>query len=321
MVLKFYTRKGICQYLNNRKQAQNYQFINLFNNIMSKINLLIIGIIVLVGGAFIGYYGLGSNGSTSGALKASKNYRITAQADGMALWQFPDKRALDPALFGTPQNPLLTNLFPLKMRDVNNAGTAYTTTSKPVPFSNKTKETTGSINISIEDLTALDGPNSKDKATMEANFKGPKGEDFKVVLKKLISKGGDHQMFGGVGTNVLMHGATGIGTPLVAQEFSYSTLSGAGDLYKDGKLIDSGRVIHMMVSERTRDSNFKIGFGVAKPKELEIHLMLPPKKGTAMGPVENSVPTGVILPNGVEQPFIHTNFYGNIKMTGDQFIG
>ena len=211
-------------------------------------------------------------------------------------------------------------LLPLAARDVNSDGTAYTTTKKPGPFSNNIKKTTGSIKISVEDLTALDNPNSKDKAEVEANFKGPNGEDFRVVLTKLIPVGPDHPFFGGVGTNVLMHGDTGIGTPLVPRAFSYITLWGVGDLYKDGKLADKGRIIHVMVTERTRDDNFKLGFGVAKPDELEIHLILPPQKGSPTGPIDSPVPTGVILPNNVEQPFIHVNFYGNIKMTGNPFV-
>jgi len=287
---------------------------------MNKTNLLVMGLVLLVVGFFIGSYGIRSGNSNGDAQKVAKNYEMSVQSDGMALWQFPDKRELDPNIFGTPQNPLNADLFPLAKRDVNVEGTAYTTIKKPSMFSNKTKETTGSIKISISDLTAKDGPNSKDKAEMEANFKGPDGEDFRVVLKKLISTGGQHQMFGGVGTNVLMHGASGIGTPLVAEVFSYITLWGVGDFYVNGELADTGRIIHLMVSERTRDDNFKIGFGIAKPDEIEIHLAMPPKKGTPTGPIDSPLPTGIILPNGVEQPFIHTNFYGNIKFSGNQFV-
>ena len=276
---------------------------------MSKTNLLVVGIVLLVIGFAIGFSSFGTDDTTENVSKSAKSYEMVAQADGLAIWQF-----------GTPQNPLNVELLPLGMRDVNEAGTAYTTVNKPLMFSNKIKETSGSIKITVSDRTAKDGPDSKDKATMEANFKGPNGEDFRVVLKKLISKGGAHEMFGGVGTDVLMHGGTAIGTPLVAEEFSYITLWGVGDFYKDGELVDQGRIIHVMVSERTRDEDFKVGFGVAKPDELEIHLAMPPKKGTPTGPIDSSLPTGVILPNGVEQPFIHTNFYGDIKITGNQFV-
>lgn len=280
---------------------------------------LIVGVIALLAGGLIGSMSIPPK-------EIVKEVRIpgtevSAQASGQAIWQFPDKRALDPALFGTPQNPLNTELLPLEARDVNSDGNAYTTIKKPSMFSNNIKEVSGSIRISVEDLTPLDTPKSLDRAEMEASFKGPSGEDFKVVLKKLIPVGPEHQFFGGVGTDVLMHGATGIGTPLVSKEFSYITLWGVGDFYRDGKLIDTGRIIHVMVSERTRDDNFKVGFGVAKPDELEIHLAMPPKKGSPTGPVDSPLPTGVILPNGKEQPFIHVNFYGNINVEGDRYLG
>lgn len=256
----------------------------------------------------------------SAAVTATPSGEMTASASGTAIWQLPDKRTLNPEIFGTPQNPLNIDLLPLAARDTNVAGTAYTTLKKPAMFSNNFKKVNGSIKVTVEDLTALDTPRSKDRATVEADFEGPNGEQFRIVLQKLISVGSDHPFFGGVGTNILMHGSTGIGTPLVAREFSYITLWGIGDLYKDGELIDSGRIVHVMVSERTRDTNFKAGFGVAQPDKLEIHLALPPKKGSPAGHIDSPVPTGVILPNGAEQPFMHVNFYGNIKVAGNQFI-
>jgi len=241
-------------------------------------------------------------------------------ASGTALWQFPDKRALNAEIFGTPAAPMNVELLALDKRGVSADGTAYTTIKKPLMFSNKIKMTTGSFKMSVEDNSAKDGKNSKDKIAMEANFKGPKGRDFRVTMNKLITGGGEHPMFGGVGLGVLMHGGTGIGTPLVAQEFSYITAWGLGTVFIDGKKVDSKRVIHVMVSERMRDDNFKLGFGVAKPKQLEIHLAMPPLKGAPGGPVASAIPTGVMLPNGKEQPFMHVNFYGNIKLEGDRFF-
>ena len=286
---------------------------------MSKSNILIGGIAILLIGFYVGSLRSDSTYISDTSLSQT-SIKMSATADGIAIWQFPDKRALDPELFGTPQSPINVDLLPIAMRETNAEGTAYTTIKEPSMFSNKIKETTGSITLSIEDLTAKDGANSKDKAEMEANFKGPNGEDFKVVLKKLIPVGPEHTFFGGVGTNVLMHGATGIGTPLVVEEFSYITLWGLGEFYIDGKLVDENRIIHVMVSERTRDENFKLSFGVAQPDNLEIHLAMPPKKGSPDGPVDSPLPTGVILPNGNEQPFIHTNFYGNIELVGNTFV-
>lgn len=245
---------------------------------------------------------------------------MSASADGVAIWQFPDKRALDPDLFGTPASPLNVELLPLENRDTTADGSAYTTIKNPAMFSNKIAMIDGTFDMQVRDLTAKDGPTSRDEIAMEAEFKGPKGRTFRVVMNKVIPKGPDHPFFGGVGTNVLMHGQTGIGTPLVAEEFSYITAWGIGDMYIDGEMVDSGRVVHIMVSERTRDDDFKVGFGVAKPDELEIHLAMPPVKGSPTGPQPSPVPTGVMLPNGKEQPFIHVNFYGNAKVGGNRFV-
>ncbi len=248
------------------------------------------------------------------------NTKVSASADGTAIWQFPDKRLLNPEIFGTPDTPYNVELFPLEMRDISEDGMAYTRIKNPSMFSNNIKKTTGSISIVVEDLTAKDRPDSKDTATVEANFKWPNGENFRVVLKKLIPVWPDHPFFGWVGTNVLMHGGTGIWTPLVEQEFSYITLWGLWDLYKNDKLIDTKRIVHVMASERTRDENFQIGFWVALPNQLEVHLALPPKKGSPNGPIDSPVPTWVILKNGSEQPFMHVNFYDNIKIKGNKFV-
>jgi len=255
----------------------------------------------------------------SGAFADTPAAEMSASADGTALWQFPDRRALDPALFGTPAAPLNVELLPLANRLATADGSAYTTIKNPSMFSNNIKMTTGAFQMSVVDATAKDGKDSQDKVAMDASFVGPNGQNFRVTMDKVIPVGPDHPFFGGVGTNVLMHGGTGIGTPLVAEEFSYFTAWGMGDIYIDGELIDSNRVVHVMVSERTRDAEFKVGFGVAQPDELEIHLAMPPVKGSPTGPVPSPVPTGVELPNGAEQPFIHVNFYGNASLAGNAF--
>jgi len=244
---------------------------------------------------------------------------MSATAEGQALWQFPDRRALDPALFGTPDAPYNAELLPLANRLVSADGSAFTTIKNPSMFSNNIKMTTGTFSMDVADLTAQDGMGSRDTVNMEATFTGPNGREFRVTMNKVIPMGPDHPFYGGVGTDVLMHGGTGIGTPLVTQEFSYITAWGIGNIYIDGALVDEKRVIHIMVSERTRDADFQVGFGVAMPDELEIHLAMPPLKGSPNGPVASPVPTGVMLPNGAEQPFIHVNFYGNATLEGNRF--
>ncbi len=246
---------------------------------------------------------------------------MSASADGVAIWQYPDRRDLDPALFGTPDAPINVDLLPLANRLVSDDGASYTTAKNMAMFSNKIEMTSGTFSMQVRDLSAKDGPDSLDEVEMEASFLSPAGQTIRVTMNKVIPVGPDHPFFGGVGTNVLMHGATGIGTPLVAEEFSYITAWGIGDIYVDGELADSKRVIHIMVSERTRDEDFVSGFGVAMPDELEIHLAMPPLKGSPNGPVASPVPTGVTLPNGNDQPFVHVNFYGNAELKGNRFFG
>ncbi len=243
-----------------------------------------------------------------------------ASADGVAIWQYPDRRALDPALFGTPDAPLNIDLLPLANRETTADGSAYTTIRNPAMFSNNIEMIEGSFAMQVRDLTAQDSRDSRDEIAMEAEFAAPDGRMIRVVMNRVIPVGPDHPFFGGVGTDVLMHGSTGIGTPLVAREFSYITAWGVGDIYVDGEMADSGRVVHVMVSERTRDADYMSGFDVAMPDELEIHLAMPPVRVSPDGPQPSPVPTGVMLPNGAEQPFIHVNFYGNAEVTGNRFV-
>jgi len=243
-----------------------------------------------------------------------------ASADGVAIWQYPDRRALDPALFGTPDAPLNIDLLPLANRETTADGSAYTTIRNPAMFSNNIEMIEGNFAMQVRDLTAQDSRDSRDEIAMEAEFAAPDGRMIRVVMNRVIPVGPDHPFFGGVGTDVLMHGSTGIGTPLVAREFSYITAWGVGDIYVDGEMADSGRVVHVMVSERTRDADYMSGFDVAMPDELEIHLAMPPVRVSPDGPQPSPVPTGVMLPNGAEQPFIHVNFYGNAEVTGNRFV-
>ena len=243
-----------------------------------------------------------------------------ASAEGVAIWQYPDRRALDPALFGTPDAPLNIDLLPLANRETTADGSAYTTIRNPAMFSNNIEMIEGNFAMQVRDLTAQDSRDSRDEIAMEAEFAAPDGRMIRVVMNRVIPVGPDHPFFGGVGTDVLMHGSTGIGTPLVAREFSYITAWGVGDIYVDGEMADSGRVVHVMVSERTRDADYMSGFDVAMPDELEIHLAMPPVRVSPDGPQPSPVPTGVMLPNGAEQPFIHVNFYGNAEVTGNRFV-
>ncbi len=273
----------------------------------------------------------GNPGLKEWALKRAEMYnimlgtngrKISVEASGEGIWMMPGLRELDPHIFGTPQNPDHTQLLPVEQRMVSADGTRFTTTAMPGPFSNNIAEIdNGHFNLYAEDNTLLDHPDSEDQAELEAVFYGPMGEkEYRVTLDTILPVGPEHNFFGGVGTDVLIHGDSNIGEPLMPKLWNYTTAWGLGELYIDGEMVDSNRLIHLMVSQRVRDENFQLGLNVAMPNQLEIHLILPPTKVEEGAVFDNPVPTGVMLPNGEEQPFIHVNFYENIEVTGNRFL-
>ena len=226
-------------------------------------------------------------------------------------------------MFGTPAEPKKTDLLALANRGINEAGDAYTNVINSWVFTFAKTNTEGTINLSVNDLTARDTPFSRDKATMEAEFKGPDGEDFRVVLKKIHKEGPyEHEVFGGVATNVLLHGTTGRGTPFVPREFSYIVIWGEGDLYRNGELIDSDLSVFVEVSQRASKENFKMRLNESEFEEvgMKIHLVLFASVTKDSGNEVPPMKTGIILPDGKEQPFIHVNFIENIKITGNELI-
>lgn len=237
---------------------------------------------------------------------------IQVKAGDDVRWILPGKRKLDPAVFGTPDQPIgfEPNIgVPLQAREKNEAGTAYTTTLMSTPFSDKFARVTGSLSLMARDVSAMDGPDTEDEVDFTATFTNPKGVEYKVVVKKAIPRGPDHPFFGGVATNHLMHGMTGIGTRLMPTQFVYLAFWGLGDLFVKGKKVDTHRIVHVMLGEKVRDENYKLVFDKDVNHEAtHLHLILPPVKGGPKGPVQSPVPTGFILPNGKQQPFLHIMF-------------
>ncbi|MDW7667957.1 MAG: hypothetical protein SCJ93_03970 [Bacillota bacterium] len=273
----------------------------------------------------------GNQGLKEWALEQGKKYgiylgingrKISVEASGEGIWIMPGKRDLDPHIFGTPQEPNHINILPVDQRMVSEDGESFTTTKMPGPFSNNVVEIdNGYFDLYVEDNTILDNPNSNDKATLEAVFYGPNGEnEYKVVVNKILPVGPEHTFFGGVGTDVYIHGDTNIGEPLLPKLWNYTAVWGIGDLYINDEMVDNSRLVHLMVGQRVRNENYELGFDVAMPDELEIHIVLPPTKIVDGMPTDSPVPTGVMLPNDQQQPFIHVNYYENINITGNRFL-
>lgn len=212
--------------------------------------------------------------------------RVT-QESGSTRLVLPGPRALDPAVFGTPARPAgfeTTAPFPLLGVPLGLRLTykgAYTITDHATPFSNWREVGTGSVRMTLVDATATDGARSKDKVDFEARFKLPDGVSYRVVCKKPLPHGMAYPFFGGVATNVLIHGGTGIGTRLMPTEFMYAGFWGVGDVYRDGKLVNPGHLIHVMLTEAVRGERYRLDFdgSVGQPPTTRtLHLMIPPYK-------------------------------------------
>jgi len=235
---------------------------------------------------------------------------MVAHHDGDVRWILPGLRELDQSIFGTPDTPLRAELVPLNERAVKDGKyvkAAPDGTPMPTPFSNNWAQVTGAARVKVRDVTSVSGSTTRDTIDATFEFTSPAGDDYKVVVKKALPEIPGHENFGGVGINVLQHGATGIGTPLMPQLMAYIAFWGAADLYVNGELAPQKRFVHFMLSERVRDDDYNLVLndGVNPEGTLQAHLIMPPVALGADGPVDSPVPTQFALPNGAVQPFIH----------------
>ncbi len=227
---------------------------------------------------------------------------VTAkQTKGATQWVLPGPRELDPAVFGTPDHPLGWEQapFPLigippKLRQSENGH--YTIVDHATPFSNWRAIGVGDVRMTITDITAIDGATTKDRIDFVAEFDAPdKTHHYKVVVKKPLPHGFGYPFFGGVVTDHLMHGGTGIGTRLMPTEYIYASFWGVGDVYVDGRLTNPGQLVHMMIGEGVRGRGWKLGFDKdIKGQGVVMHLMVPPYKVTPNGPVPAPIRSGYI---------------------------
>ncbi len=254
------------------------------------------------------------------ATPAGDEIKIKVKGGGDVRWILPGKRMLDPTLFGTPAMPL--GFEPhvgvaLDEREKNADGSAWTTTAKPTPFSNNYKMITGKFKLKVEDKSVYDDPQSRDKVDFSTSFTSPDGlNNYTVTVNKIIPVGPEHPVMGGVGTNFVQHGTTGIGTKLMPTAFTYVAFWGIGSLSVNNVEVANNRVVHLMTTCAVRDVDYKLVFDNAVDcSKLQTHLMLPNMAITATGPIMSPVPTAFILPNGMEQPFMHI-MYGHNEVSG-----
>ena len=186
----------------------------------------------------------------------------------------------------------------------------------PTPFSNNINMTTGSYNLVVNDKTDRDSPNSTDAVvSVNIEFTANDGKKFRIEKINVIHKPegmGDHTFFGGVGLNKVMHGNTGIGTPLMPKMLAYITLWGMTDLIdaSTGNVVASNRIVHIMVASKVRDNDMNLIPETKMDKSdhntwmAETHVILIPQdKDGNMSPVP-----------GTDHGFIHM-MWENVNLT------
>lgn len=209
-----------------------------------------------------------------------------SQHNGVTYFVVPGPRRLDPAVFGTPDKPTGFDPAPFPLLGVPfdkrlTEDGKYTYASQATPFSNWAESGEGSLTMKVVDATAIDGATTKDTINFEANFYAPDGTPFRVTCDEPLPHGSAYPTFGGVVTNHLLHGVTGIGTRLMPTEFTYVAFWGKGKVYRAGTLIADNQVVHVMVTEFVRGPDYRLAFdgGVGEPPSGKtLHLMIPPFK-------------------------------------------
>lgn len=110
------------------------------------------------------------------------------QEQGTVNWVLPGKRTLDPAVFGTADNPegaeqpaMLVGVPPPARETADGDGQR---TAQPTPFSDKAEQVEGSVDMTLIDATATDAATTEDRIDFEATFTSPDGADYRVVVER-----------------------------------------------------------------------------------------------------------------------------------------
>ncbi|MFQ5495112.1 MAG: hypothetical protein ACE5EX_06990 [Phycisphaerae bacterium] len=254
-----------------------------------------------------------------GALKVTVNKR-----NASTRFMLPGTRRMDPAIFGTPEHPAGFEPAPFPMSGVPlnlrlEADDHFTIVDHACPFSDWYEKGTGSVKMKLVDATGIDGAYTRDKIDFEATFKLPDGANYRVVCKKPLAHGGAFPFFGGVVTNHLIHGGAGIAPRLLPTAFAYAAFWGAGDVYKDGSLINKGQLVHVWVSDDIRGAGdrTRTDAEAGNPsKGITLHMVVPPYKPTPKGMVKAPLKT-MFMPF----PYVKPNIMAEMKTAkgaGDQ---
>lgn len=240
-----------------------------------------------------------------------------SQDEGGVFVAMPAHRKRDPIVFGPKDmprhyagTPIVSGVPPMLWTDAEGGGQQ----TKPLtPFGDKsTVLPEGKLKIDAVDATATDAAMTGDKVKLSASWKDKEGNTYSVkCCAKLAAHGLEYPTFGGVVTNTILHGNSGIGTPLMPTEYTYFAFWGFGEVDMNGEALDKPRLIHGMLTEYVRTTDYKLADDTqTTPQRMQFHLMIPPVKPDPEKGVFTPAPvkTGFTLPNGKDLPFWHVMF-------------
>ncbi len=126
------------------------------------------------------------------------------------------------------------------------------------PYSNRLELIDAVFSVSGTDITPRDSGTSKDTASLAVTYSSKRGsltgkDIYTIELKQLLTEGVSHTFYGGVGTDVAVHGNTGIGTRYLPRSDAYLTLWGLADVKKNGEPLVENAFVHFMITHGIRD--------------------------------------------------------------------
>ncbi|MEK6903640.1 MAG: thioredoxin domain-containing protein [Nanoarchaeota archaeon] len=145
------------------------------------------------------------------------------------------------------------------------------------PYSDVLDFVDSSFTFTATDRTPADTPQPQDAAQLTATFDVKKQfttDSYDIALTQLSSEGVTHSFFGGVGTQILINGKTGIGTSYLPATTAYVSLWGLSDVSKNGQLIASNVFTHFIITPAIRGADKKILSRVPSSGLPEAYLLL-----------------------------------------------
>ena len=158
------------------------------------------------------------------------------------------------------------------------------------PFSDKVAVVSGTFVG-----TFWDRGTSGDSVAALAMFASQDGASWRIVIDRVApeDEGPMDPHWGGVGTDVTYHGATGLGVPLVPTVRAQVSYYGMAHLYRNGTLLDDAAALHVMLTSQTRgrargSSYAYTCWNCTRNRVEELHLILMPPMGK-MYPVPGGI--------------------------------